>query len=161
MLYIKLVLLSCLRLIVYTGHTMTKPELKISIVSDYICPFCYIAHKRLQCLREHYTLRVRWCFVEIHPETPAIGQAIDELNYTAQYWSALMENLNRVAEEEQMTLAPLDFTTNSRQALLLAESCKLLGPDVFNAVMSGCLKRILSMVKILVMSKCSERLERS
>ena len=140
---------------------MTKPELKISIVSDYICPFCYIAHKRLQCLREHYTLRVRWCFVEIHPETPAIGQAIDELNYTAQYWSALMENLNRVAEEEQMTLAPLDFTTNSRQALLLAESCKLLGPDVFNAVMSGCLKRILSMVKILVMSKCSERLERS
>ena len=25
-----------------------KPELRVSVISDYICPFCYIGHKRLE-----------------------------------------------------------------------------------------------------------------
>ncbi|TNF36100.1 MAG: DsbA family protein [Gammaproteobacteria bacterium] len=111
--------------------TANKPELKISVISDYICPFCFIGHRRLNRLRQDYNLKINWCFVEIHPETPPQGQSVSMLNYSKEYWTALMHNLQRLAREENIQLAEHTITTNSRQALLLAEASKALGPDVF------------------------------
>ena len=108
-----------------------KPELKVSVISDYICPFCFIGHKRLAALREHYDLKINWCFVEIHPETPAQGHDVALLNYSEAYWNGLMKNLQQLAREENITLSPQTITTNSRQALLLAEASKKLGADYF------------------------------
>jgi len=108
-----------------------KPELKISVISDYICPFCFIGHKRLAALREHYDLKINWCFVEIHPETPALGHDVALLNYSEEYWNSLMKNLQQLAREENITLSPQTITTNSRKALLLAEASKKLGADYF------------------------------
>ena len=109
----------------------SKPELKISVISDYICPFCFIGHKRLDCLREDYELKINWCFVEIHPETPAGGQSVAMLNYSEDYWHSLMSNLAQLAEEEGIRLSEHTTTTNSRQALLLAEAVKSLGAEYF------------------------------
>jgi len=111
--------------------TARKPELKISVITDYICPFCFIGHKRLDRLRDEYDLKINWCFVEIHPETPAQGQSVALLNYSKDYWSALMQNLDRLAREENIQLAEHTMTTNSRQALLLAEASKSLGAEFF------------------------------
>ncbi|HEY9049903.1 MAG TPA: DsbA family protein [Gammaproteobacteria bacterium] len=111
--------------------TASKPELKISVITDYICPFCFIGHKRLDRLRDEYDLKINWCFVEIHPETPAKGQSVALLNYSKDYWSALMQNLDRLAREENIQLAEHTMTTNSRQALLLAEASKSLGAEFF------------------------------
>lgn len=111
--------------------TARKPELKISVITDYICPFCFIGHKRLDRLRDEYDLKINWCFVEIHPETPAQGQSVALLNYSKDYWSALMQNLDRLAKEENIQLAEHTMTTNSRQALLLAEASKSLGAEFF------------------------------
>ena len=108
-----------------------KPELKVSVISDYICPFCFIGHKRLATLRDHYDLKINWCFVEIHPETPALGHDVALLNYSEEYWNGLMKNLQQLASEENITLSPQTMTTNSRKALLLAEASKQLGPDYF------------------------------
>lgn len=108
-----------------------KPELKVSVISDYICPFCFIGHRRLAALREHYELKINWCFVEIHPETPAQGHDVALLNYSAEYWDGLMKNLQQLAEEENISLSPQTITTNSRKALLLAEASKQLGADYF------------------------------
>ena len=108
-----------------------KPELKISVISDYICPFCFIGHRRLEKLRDHYDLKINWCFVEIHPETPAQGHDVALLNYSEEYWDGLMKNLQQLAREENITLSPQTMTTNSRQALLLAEASKTLGADYF------------------------------
>lgn len=108
-----------------------KPELKVSVISDYICPFCFIGHKRLAALREHYDLKINWCFVEIHPETPAQGHDVALLNYSEEYWNSLMKNLQQLAREENITLSPQTMTTNSRKALLLAEASKKLGADYF------------------------------
>lgn len=77
-----------------------KPELKLSVLSDYICPFCYIGHLRLESLREHYNLKVNWCFIEIHPETPATGQSIKLLDYSQASWDQMMQNLLSLAAEE-------------------------------------------------------------
>ena len=111
--------------------TQTRPEVKISVISDYICPFCFIGHKYLNYLREHYDLKIHWCFVEIHPDTPASGQSVAMLNYSPEYWNSLMSNLHRLATEEGITLSEHTMTTNSRKALLLAEASKALGGEKF------------------------------
>lgn len=108
-----------------------KPELKLSVLSDYICPFCYIGHLRLESLREHYDLKVNWCFIEIHPETPASGQSVKQLDYSQASWDQMMQNLHSLAAEEDVTLCEQTITSNSRKALLLSEACKPLGADVF------------------------------
>ncbi len=110
---------------------MDKPRLNISILSDYICPFCYIGNLRLNALRDHYDLKVNWCFIEIHPETPATGHSTKLLNYSDETWNSMMKNLLQLAEEEGVELCEQTMTTNSRKALLLSEACKSLGASVF------------------------------
>jgi len=110
---------------------MTLPELKITVYSDYICPFCYVGHHRLQRLRDSYQLKINWCFLEIHPETSAQGEPIDALDYPSETWSKMMDNLERVAGEENIPLSKISFITSSKDALLLSEAAKELGRDVF------------------------------
>jgi len=112
-------------------YFMKKPALNISVFSDYICPFCYIGHLRLEALRERYDLKINWCFIEIHPETSAQGQSIDSLNYSHETWKKLMDNLQKLAAKENITFCKQIMTTNSRQALLLSQEIKSLGADVF------------------------------
>ena len=112
----------------------SKPELKISVFSDYICPFCYIGSRRLLRLRQDYNLRVNWCGLEIHPETPASGMPIEKLGYAPQRWSQMMQALAQMAKEERIELGAHRFTTNSRHALLLSEAAKPLGQETFYAL---------------------------
>lgn len=108
-----------------------KPELKVSVISDYICPFCFIGHRRLNSLREDYDLKINWCLVEIHPDTPARGQPVSMLNYSQDVWNSLINNLKRLAEEENIQLSDYTTSANSRKALLLAEQTKSLGAEYF------------------------------
>lgn len=110
---------------------MKKPELKISILSDYICPFCFIGHLRLDALRELYDLKINWCFIEIHPETPPEGHSIKMLNYDNEVWDEMTKNLMQLADEEGIKICEQTMTTNSRKALLLSQAAKPLGADVF------------------------------
>ena len=76
---------------------VSLPELKVTVYSDYICPFCYVGHHRLQRLRDNYNLKINWCFLEIHPETSAQGEPIDSLEYPSEQWQLMLENLERVS----------------------------------------------------------------
>lgn len=111
---------------------MSKPELKLSVFSDYICPFCYIGHHRIQQLKQHYELKINWCLIEIHPETPAQGMPTSELDYNDQQWHDIVASLNNLIDSDQLPFKhEHQFTTNSHQALLLAEATKPLGPEIF------------------------------
>lgn len=107
------------------------PELRITVFSDYICPFCYVGYHRLMRLKDQYDLKINWCFIEIHPENAAKGEPVTDLAYSPDFWDKLMENLKRVAKEENIPLADHTFTTNSRDAILLAEASKELGAEKF------------------------------
>lgn len=113
---------------------MSKPLLRVSVFSDYICPFCYIGSRRLLRLEDEYRLEVNWCGLEIHPETPAAGMPVSQLGYGPSQWQALMHSLQRLAEAESLQLPERHFTTNSRQALLLAEAAKQAGRSAFYAL---------------------------
>jgi predicted DsbA family dithiol-disulfide isomerase len=108
-----------------------KPELLATVFTDYICPFCYVADVRLDRLREDYDLKINWCFLEIHPETPTTGMNSSKLGYSDPKWLQMMDNLSRLAAEEGISFRPQSSTTNSHKALLLAEAAKEDGADVF------------------------------
>lgn len=121
--------------------TIAKPELRVTVFSDYICPFCYIGDARLNRLREDYQLKVNWCFLEIHPETPAEGQSVAALGYEPESWRRMMDTLRAMAEEDGLALREHDFTTNSRSALLLAEAAKHHDPTLFHRVHDALFER--------------------
>ena len=110
---------------------MTLPELKITVYSDYICPFCYVGFHRLQRLRDSYDLKINWCFLEIHPETSADGEPIGSLDYPSEQWQQMLTNLQHVVQEENIPLSEISFITNSKDALLLSEAAKQCGAEVF------------------------------
>ena len=107
------------------------PVLKLTVFSDYICPFCYVGYHRLMRLRDQYDLKINWCFIEIHPETSAEGEPVASLDYPSEQWNQLMQNLDAVAREEGIAMAEHTFTTNSKDALLLAEAAKEQGHEKF------------------------------
>ncbi len=107
------------------------PELKITVFSDYICPFCYLGHHRLMRLNDSYDLKINWCFLEIHPETSTDGEPVDNLDYPSEQWQKMLDNLERIAHEENIPFAKLTFITNSKDALLLSETTKQCGREIF------------------------------
>ena len=111
---------------------MDKPALNITVFSDYICPFCYIGYARVEKLREHFELQVSWLPFEIHPDNPPQGRPVSELGYPPEQWNRMMANLEAMAKEEGLALAPRTFTTNSHQALLLAEAVKEQADGAFS-----------------------------
>jgi predicted DsbA family dithiol-disulfide isomerase len=111
-----------------------KPRLSVTVFSDYICPFCYVGDARLDQLRAGYELDVNWCFFEIHPDNPAEGKPVEELGYPPEQWRSMMANLEQMARDDGLALAPRTFTTNSHSALLLAEATRSLAPHAFDAL---------------------------
>jgi predicted DsbA family dithiol-disulfide isomerase len=111
-----------------------RSELRVSVFSDYICPFCYIGSRRLLRLNDAYDLRVNWCGLEIHPDTPAGGMPIERLGYGAEQWREMMDALAVMAAEEGLELVQRSYTTNSRKALLLAEAAKEEGRERYYAL---------------------------
>lgn len=108
--------------------------IKITMFSDYICPFCYIGDRRLERLGERYDLKIERRFLEIHPDTPPGGVSVSELGYPPEQWRQMMANLSRMANEEKITLAERKITTNSHKALLLAEAAQKEAADVFESL---------------------------
>ena len=111
-----------------------KPELRVTVFSDYTCPFCYIGYVRLEQLRDEYDLKVNWCMVEIHPDTPAQGMPVTELGYAPEQFNAMMSELMAMAQTENILILPQTITTNTHNALLLAEAVKNEGREVFYAL---------------------------
>lgn len=59
-----------------------KPHLKINIVSDVVCPWCYIGKRRLEKaitqLKDSYTFEITYLPFQLDPETPAEGESLQE-----------------------------------------------------------------------------------
>jgi predicted DsbA family dithiol-disulfide isomerase len=111
-----------------------KPVLLATVFTDYICPFCYVGDVRLDRLRQHYELKINWCFLELHPDTPPEGMDTGRLGYADPLWQQMMDNLSMLAAEEDIQFRAHDFTTNSHKSLLLAEAAKEDGAAVLYAL---------------------------
>jgi len=111
--------------------------IRVTVFSDYVCPFCYVGDRRLLRLAEQMDLAVTWRGVEIHPETPPDGMPLEALGYPPDVWARMHMHLGNLAAEEGIRLAERRFTTNSHKALLVAEGARTQGPETFRAVHEG------------------------
>lgn len=116
---------------------MHKPQARLHVFSDYICPFCYIGSERLLSLDGEYDLKVNWCHVEIHPEVPDDGWELNALGYSAQQWRKMAGNLSRLADEDGMSFSMPLRISKSQKALLLAEAAKRQGRNIYYPLHKG------------------------
>jgi predicted DsbA family dithiol-disulfide isomerase len=117
-----------------------RPELKITVFSDFICPFCYIGHRRVERLRDAYDLKINWRFLEIHPETPAGGGKFDDYGIPDARRKMLESALEEMATLEGLEFRPRERVSNSNKALRLAEAAKGDGTEVFYPLCEGLFK---------------------
>lgn len=99
----------------------------MTVWSDYLCPWCYLATERAARLRERGCVVVNRPF-ELHPDIPGTGWRMDPRRY------------DRVAAEVAAAGLPFNPPTrvpNTRRALETAEWVRVHAPDAFPAVESG------------------------
>jgi predicted DsbA family dithiol-disulfide isomerase len=109
-------------------------RIPVQFYFDYICPFCYVGSERLDRLVARYPVAVQYRFVEIHPDNPPEGRPLSELGYPPAQWQQMMRGLRAMAEEDALPLAERTFTTNSRRAILLAQTVLEHRPAAFHAL---------------------------
>jgi predicted DsbA family dithiol-disulfide isomerase len=97
---------------------------KVTVYSDYICPFCYIGKERVDRLQQDFDLEIEWKGFEIHPETPPEGRAIEELGMDKEVLEFLKGSVERLAKEANLELKLPPMVSNSRMALEIAEYAK-------------------------------------
>lgn len=65
---------------------MNKPKIKISVVSDVVCPWCYIGKRRLENaiekVADKYDFEVEYLPFELNPQIPVEG--LDQKEYLTQ-----------------------------------------------------------------------------
>lgn len=108
-----------------------RPELRVTVFSDFICPFCYIGFRRLEALRDEYDLKINWRFLEIHPDTPAEGGRFTDYGYSEDQRQIMEDALAELAASEDLVFQRREIVANSRRALCLAEAAKRDGAEVF------------------------------
>ena len=106
---------------------MAQKKVKITVYSDYICPFCYIGFDRIEKLKQQFDLNVEWQPFEIHPETPREGIKLDKLLFPKEYLEMVRTNVKRLADDAGIRLKFTDKLPNSRLAFYISEFARKKG----------------------------------
>ena len=132
------------------------PELKVTVFSDYICPFCYVGHHRLMRLRDSYDLKINWCFIEIHPENSAAGEPVADLDYPSDFWDRLIRKTSDVSRQKKTFHSPsIPLPPIQKMRYCLPKPANTSGAKFFIDCMKNCSRRFLSIRKTSVIAKCS------
>jgi predicted DsbA family dithiol-disulfide isomerase len=112
--------------------------MKVTVVSDYVCPWCYIGSRRVAEFAREFDVDVNWWPFELHPETPRDG--IDISAAVERRGAAYRDHLREYAAEAGITLASNRRLANSHRALELSEFAKDRGrfPQVHDALFRAC-----------------------
>ena len=103
--------------------------LKVTLFSDFICPFCYIGFQTLTNLKHEFELDIEWRGFQIHPDWPATGIPAEKI-YGAEKSEArkaAWENISSMADSCGLTMRPPSMLTNSYNALAACEYSITLG----------------------------------
>jgi predicted DsbA family dithiol-disulfide isomerase len=100
--------------------------LKITMFSDFICPFCYIGFDVMRKLAPEFDIELEWRGFQIHPDWPAEGIAADKVRSAGDLDArkAAWQRITAMAEAEGLAMKPPAVLTNSRSALMVAELAK-------------------------------------
>jgi len=97
--------------------------LKITLFSDFICPFCYIGYATVRKLQPEFAFEVELYGFQIHPEWPAEGLALAQhprmMDPAAR--RLIWNHIQELAEAAGVVMKAPEVLANSRLALQAAE----------------------------------------
>ncbi|HVN28039.1 MAG TPA: DsbA family protein [Candidatus Binataceae bacterium] len=103
--------------------------LKITLFSDFICPFCYIGFRTLQMMKREFDIDISWRGFQIHPEWPAAGIPAEKAygDRSPEQRKAAWERIATMANDIGLVMRPPSTLTNSHNALAACEAAIALG----------------------------------
>jgi len=102
--------------------------LKLTMFSDFICPFCYIGFEVVRKLKPEFDLELDWRGFQIHPEWPAEGMpAAAYRSMDADTRRMLWQRIESLASAAGFAMKPPELLMNSRLSLEAAEFAKEAG----------------------------------
>lgn len=106
--------------------------MKITVFSDYVCPFCYIGVETLRTVQpEVPPFTLEWKGFQIHPEYPATGLPIEQrmAQFGRERYLAIWQNIQSLAANIGLYMQPPPLLTNSLMALEATEYAKEQGKE--------------------------------
>lgn len=129
--------------------SMTKPKIKIEIVSDVVCPWCYIGKRRLEkaidAVKDKYEIELEYHPFELNPQMPVEG--VDQKTYLSNKFGGderyvqLTSHVTKVAADEglKFDFSKQHVSPNTRDAHRIIQLAKKEGvqPAVKEAFMKA------------------------
>lgn len=110
-------------------------QIRVSIYSDYTCPWCYVGSARFERLKERLgddvELVEKWMPFEIHPEVPSEGMSVDQLPYSKEQFREMIDYLGEQAAAEGLSISNLERVSNTHRALAAATFVQNTYPERF------------------------------
>lgn len=125
-----------------------RPTVRVSIYSDYTCPWCFLGAERFDKMRAQLDgevdLQVKWMPFEIHPEVPEEGLPVEELGYPKEQFARMEEYLRQQARDEGVPIVARKMLANTHDALAAATFVQNEDPDHFEAFHRGLFRAYFS-----------------
>jgi predicted DsbA family dithiol-disulfide isomerase len=113
------------------GVATQKPTIRINLVSDYICPWCYIGLARLEKLRPDYDIQLDTTAYELRPGMPPEGVSREEASKGRTYPEGYLDNLRATARDAGIELKRPPHIPSTLKAHEATEYVKEHGGDIW------------------------------
>jgi predicted DsbA family dithiol-disulfide isomerase len=103
--------------------------LKITMFSDFVCPFCYIGFEVIRKLKPEFHIDLEWRGYQIHPEWPPEGIPAGQVSAPSDMDArrAAWRRITAMAEAEGLEIKAPAVFTSSRAALAACEFAREQG----------------------------------
>ena len=101
-----------------------RAHLRLNVVSDYICPWCYIGFTRIEQLRSEFDIELGACAYDLRPGTPPEGVSRAEAGKGRIYPPGYLENLRQTALDSGIDMKRPPLIPNTRLAHEATEFAK-------------------------------------
>jgi predicted DsbA family dithiol-disulfide isomerase len=95
--------------------------LNLTVVSDYVCPWCYIGLTRVERLEQEYEVEVEWAPYQLRPHTPPKGIPFERLRGTGPYTDEYLLRVTTLAADAGIDMQERKLVPNSLPSLEAAE----------------------------------------
>ena len=93
-----------------------RPAIRLQVVSDYICPWCYIGFTRIEQLRAEYDVELTVGAYELRAGIPPQGVSREEYSRGRTYPEGYLENLRAMAADSGIDMKRPPIIPNTRLA---------------------------------------------
>jgi predicted DsbA family dithiol-disulfide isomerase len=106
------------------GDSRSRRTIRLRVVSDYICPWCFVGLTRLEKLREEYDIELEVGAFELRPGIPSEGMSREEMSRGRVYPPGYLDNLRATAAEAGIEMKRPALVPNTRKAHETTEFAK-------------------------------------